>query len=99
MENRFEKPFWILVVIGIIAVISIVKPSFKAKDVESAIIYDSVSLHIQYKGCVVSDKFEENGTYKLVITNKYWRLKDRYKEITVQQHIYTNLYFIGDTIK
>ena len=66
---------------------------------EPTITYDSVNLHIQYKGCVVVNKFEEDGTYKLIITSKYWPLKDQYKEITVNQHIYTNLYFIGDTIK
>lgn len=66
---------------------------------EPTITYDSVNLHIQYKGCVVANKFEEDGTYKLIITSKYWPLKDQYKEITVNQHIYTNLYFIGDSIK
>lgn len=92
-----EKPFWAIVIICVIALASILISSFTPED--DTIVYDSVNLHIQYKGCVVANKFEEDGTYKLIITNKYWPLKDQYKEITVKQHIYTNLYFIGDTIK
>ena len=93
-----EKPFWAIVIICIITLASLVISSFTSED-EPTITYDSVNLHIQYKGCVVADKFEEDGTYKLIITNKYWPLKDQYKTITVNQNIYTNLYFIGDTIK
>lgn len=92
-----EKPFWAIVIICIIALASILISSFTSED--DTIVYDSVNLHIQYKGCVVTNKFEEDGTYKLIITSKYWPLKDQYKEITVNQHLYTNLYFIGDTIK
>lgn len=98
--NPFEKPFWTFAIVCVIAIaMSIAFPSVTLKDVKSTITYDSVNLHIQYKGCVVANKFEEDGTYKLIITNRYWPLKDQYKEITVSQHIYTNLYFIGDTIK
>lgn len=92
-----EKPFWAIVIICIITLASLVISSFTSED--DIITYDSVNLHIQYKGCVVANKFEEDGTYKLIITSKYWPLKDQYKEITVNQNIYNNLYFIGDTIK
>ena len=87
-----------LINVCIILLFVFVVSPFKTKD-EPTIIYDSVNLHTQYKGCVVANKFEEDGAYKLIITNKYWPLKDQYKEITVQQHVYNNLYFIGDTTK
>lgn len=88
---------WIIICIILIRVLTM-GLTFDTKN-KPTITYDSVNLHIQYKGCVVANKFEEDGTYKLIITSKYWPLKDQYKTITVNQNIYNNLYFIGDTIK
>lgn len=99
MQSEKVKALNAAIVICILALIAIVARPFLAVENEPAITYDSVNLHIQYKGCVVADKHEEDGTYMLVITNKYWPLRAQYKTITVSQHIYTNLYFIGDTIK
>lgn len=98
METAIKGLFTGLATVGIILFFVLIVKTVSTRN-EPTITYDSVSLHIQYKGCVISDKFEEDGTYKLVLTSKYWRLKNQYKEITVSQHIYTNLYFIGDAIK
>lgn len=98
MSKAFKITSAVLIIIYTILIYSLtcIRSSVGNKP---TITYDSVNLHIQYKGCVVANKFEEDGTYKLIITSKYWPLKDQYKEITVNQNIYNNLYFIGDTIK
>ena len=99
MSKAFKIAITVWIIICIILILVLIMGlTFDAKN-KPTITYDSVNLHIQYKGCVVADKLEKDGTYKLVITNRYWPLKDQYKEITVNQNIYTNLYFIGDTIK
>lgn len=98
MSKAFKITSTVLIILYIILVLVLMGSPFNKKN-ESTIIYDSINLHIQYKGCVVTNKFEEDGTYKLIITSKYWPLKDQYKTITVNQNIYNNLYFIGDTIK
>lgn len=63
---------------------------------------DYVELRSTYKNCIIVHKEIENGRYKLKLYNptKHKILKqDNITVVYVNDYIYWNIYFVGDTIK
>lgn len=58
--------------------------------------YNFVELQMRFKRYLLVDKYERKNKYIFILENPI--TKER-KKINVTQAMYTNVYFIGDTIK
>lgn len=59
--------------------------------------YNYVELKAQYKNYIVTNKYIRNSdTYVLELMNP---LSKKTKKVYVEDYLYYNIYFVGDTIK
>lgn len=87
--NTISK--WILIILLLIF-IGLQVSKYTEKDIE----YNFVELQMRFKHYTLVDKYEENNKYIFILANP---ITEEKKRISVTQAMYTNVYFVGDTIK
>lgn len=89
--NKISKYILVIILIIIIAYTII-------RCIPEHPIYNFVDLQIKYKRYLLVDKYVENfsNSYVFILKNPVTNQNNR---VYVKDYLYTNVYFVGDTIK
>lgn len=89
--NKISKYILVIILIIIIAYTII-------RCIPEHSIYNFVDLQMKYKRYLLEDKYMEHisGNYVFILMNPVTKQSNK---VYVKDYLYTNVYFVGDTIK